>query len=214
LVVEVEKNRMIRNLCLCTGKLSYRDPHPDSTLSSAYEECSEEKGEKRKKTFRERKKSILHSKPLQIFENDILLSASLRVEATVHILEIILAWISVLNTYLIIPKRLLLPSSLQIIKKVYPSNTYPKKLLIQHLEFFHLKRSAEGSFHRINSTLHPLLRPTQRPHLNRITQSIILILHIIDNLQILIDRGRDQRLLGWEVGPKEGVDDECRGEPP
>jgi hypothetical protein len=49
------------------------------------------------------------------------------VEATVHILEIILAWISVLNTFLIIPKRLLLHSSLQIIKKVYPSRFISKE---------------------------------------------------------------------------------------
>jgi hypothetical protein len=45
LVVEIEKNPLMRKLCLCTGKLSYSEPHPDGTLSSAYEECSEEKRE-------------------------------------------------------------------------------------------------------------------------------------------------------------------------
>ena len=48
----------------------------------------------------------------------------------------------------------------------------------------------------------------------RRTQAIILILDVINNLDVFMDRSWDESFLSWEVLSQETIDDECASKTP
>ena len=46
------------------------------------------------------------------------------------------------------------------------------------------------------------------------TQTIILILHVVDDLNVFMDCSRDESFLSWEVLAQETIDDECASKTP